>query len=48
MERNNLNVRISREEDEILTAYAEQTLRSKTDIIRAFIRSLERKLKPGS
>ena len=36
----NLNVRVEKSEMEILENYAQQTGRTKTDIIREYIRSL--------
>jgi Ribbon-helix-helix protein, copG family len=39
-----LNVRIPAHEFELLARYAEQTRRSKSEIVRDFLRSLERKL----
>jgi uncharacterized protein (DUF1778 family) len=39
-----INVRVTLEEDEILTRHAAQTGRSRTDVIRELIRSLKRKL----
>lgn len=40
-----MDLRISEEEAEILKRYAEQTGRTKTDVIREFIRSLKKKLR---
>jgi hypothetical protein len=41
----NLNLRISEKEKLILKAYCEQTSRQQGEVIREFIRSLEKKLK---
>jgi predicted DNA-binding protein len=41
----NLNVRISEEERQILDEYSEQVQRTQSDVVREFIRSLQRKLK---
>jgi hypothetical protein len=46
-----LNVRITEEEASLLNAYAEMTAQTQTNVIRAFIRSLEAKVRrttPGS
>jgi predicted DNA-binding protein len=40
-----LNINLPLSEMEILDAYAKQTKRNKTDLIREYIRSLEKKLK---
>jgi predicted DNA-binding protein len=42
-----LSIRMPPEELEILTKYCEQASRSKTDIIREYVRTLKRKLKHG-
>ena len=43
-----LSIRLPQAEADIIARYAAQTKRSKSDILREFIRSLERKLaKPG-
>ncbi len=39
-----LNIKIPEREMQILIDYAQRTERTKTDIIREFIRTLERKL----
>lgn len=39
-----INIRVSVEEDKLLTSYAEETGRTKTDVIRELIRSLRKKL----
>lgn len=44
----NLNVRVEQAEMEILETYAEQTGRTKTDIIREYIRSLAIRRPPHS
>jgi uncharacterized protein (DUF1778 family) len=38
-----INVRVTEAEDRILSAYAEKTGRSRTDILREFIRKLKGK-----
>ena len=40
-----INVRIEESEDELLETYCQQTGRTKTDVIREFIRSLTKKVK---
>ena len=44
MSLNQLNVKIPEQELRILEAFAEKTERTKTDIIREFIRSLQTKI----
>jgi len=44
----NLNIRVEQTEMEILEIYAEQTGRTKTDIIREYIRSLAIRRPPHS
>ena len=39
-----LNIRLPQAEADIITRYAAQTKRAKSDILREFIRSLEKKL----
>ena len=39
-----LNIRLPQAEADILTSYAAQTRRAKSEILREFIRSLERRL----
>jgi predicted DNA-binding protein len=39
-----INIRVTAEEDALLTSYAEATGRTKTDIVRELIRSLKKKL----
>jgi predicted DNA-binding protein len=41
----NLNVRISEEERQILDEYSGQVQRTQSDVVREFIRSLQKKLK---
>ena len=45
MGRINLNVRIFAEERQILDEYSEQVHTTQSDVIREFIRSLQKKLK---
>jgi predicted DNA-binding protein len=40
----NLNIRISEKEKSILLEYCEQTSRQQSEVIREFIRSLEKKI----
>ena len=39
-----INIRVTAEEDALLTSYAEATGRTKTDVVRELIRSLRKKL----
>ena len=41
-----LNIRIPPSEFELLTRYAAQTNRTKSDVVREFLRSLEKRLEP--
>jgi predicted DNA-binding protein len=43
-----LNIRIPEDELEILKQYAEQTNRTQTEIVRAYIRSLKDRIKDKS
>jgi predicted DNA-binding protein len=45
MGRINLNLRISEEERQILDEYSEQVHTTQSDVVREFIRSLQKKLK---
>jgi Ribbon-helix-helix protein, copG family len=45
--KNQLNLRISEEELEILEKYCEQEQRAKSEVVRELIRSLKRKIKGG-
>jgi hypothetical protein len=40
-----LNIRLPQAEADIITQYAAQTCRTKSEILREFIRSLEKKLR---
>lgn len=44
-DKKHLNARVSKEEYDLLEAYAGQSGRSKTDVLREFLRSLKRKVK---
>ncbi len=39
-----INIRIEEKEDEILKSYCQQTGRTKTDVLREYIRSLSKKV----
>jgi len=43
MQKRTLNIRLTQDEEDLLAAYSIKTGRTKTDIIRAFIRSLKGK-----
>ena len=39
------NIRIDKSEDELLETYCQQTGRTKTDVLREYIRSLSKKVR---
>lgn len=40
-----INIRIEESEDELLEAYCQQTGRTKTDVLKEYIRSLSKKVR---